>query len=352
MAGLGHKHTMHKSKILAAALFLAVFCGGADFSPVQAQSAAPGNLIEAAKKDGAVVWYTTTSNEDNQAVVNGFNRKYPFVKVQILRTTGEKLRERILTEASAGQNFFDVAVMSGMELGLVKSRNLFQPYRSPEAAVYPSGAKDREGYFTGIYARNFVLAYNKNLTPDKAAPRDWPDLLKPEWKEKLGLEEEEFEWYGALIDYWGREKTVKFMKALAAQKPQLRRGHTLLAQLLAAGEFPVAIVFPQQIEQLKAKGARVEWVRSSDPIVTSINGIAVSAKARHPGAATLFVDFTLSADGQTAIRDRFRVPVRPGIPPAAPSLEQSNLKLHYVAGDMFQKISQYEREYREIFWGK
>jgi iron(III) transport system substrate-binding protein len=317
-----------------------------------AQQRPGANLIDAAKKDGEVVWYTTTSNEDNQAVVNGFNKKYPFVKVQILRTSGEKLRERILTEASAGQHFFDVAVMSGMELGLLKSRSLLQPYRSPEAAVYPAGAMEREGYFTGIYARNFILAYNKNLTSDKAAPRDWPDLLRPEWKEKIGLEEEEFEWYGALVDYWGREKTVKFMKALAGQKPQLRRGHTLLAQLLAAGEFPLAIVFPYQIEQLRAKGAPVAWVRSTDPIVTSINGVALSAKTRRPNAAKLLVDFILSVEGQTAIRDRFRVPVRPGVAPAAPSLEQSDLKLRYVPADMFKKISLYEKEYREIFWQK
>jgi iron(III) transport system substrate-binding protein len=227
-----------------------------------------------------------------------------------------------------------------------------QPYRSPEAAVYPAGAKEREGYFTGIYARNFILAYNKNLTSEKAAPRDWPDLLRPEWKEKIGLEEEEFEWYGTLVEYWGKEKTAKFMKALAAQKPQLRRGHTLLAQLLAAGEFPLAIVFPYQIEQLRAKGAPVAWVRSTDPIVTSINGVALSAKARRPNAAKLLVDFILSVEGQTALRDRFRVPVRPGVAPAAPSLEQSDLKLRYVPADMFKKISLYEKEYREIFWQK
>ena len=112
-----------------------------------AQQRRNDNLIEGARKDGEVVWYTTTSNEDNQAVVNGFNKKYPFVKVQVLRTSGEKLRERILTEASAGQHFFDVAVVSGMELGLLKSRSLLQPYHSPEAAVYPAGAKEYREIF-------------------------------------------------------------------------------------------------------------------------------------------------------------------------------------------------------------
>ena len=93
-------------------------------------------------------------------------------------------------------------------------------------------------------------------------------------------------------------------------------------------------------------------MRSVDPIVTSVNGIALSAKARRPSAAKLLVDFILSAEGQTAIGDRFRVPVRPGVAPAAPALEQSGLKLRFVPGDMFKKFSRYEKKYREIFWQK
>src|SRR6266568_8322682 len=92
------------------------------------------------------------------------------------------------------------------------------------------------------------------------APSTWVLIgPSPRWKGKFGIDEEEFEWYGTMIDYWGREKAVKYMKALAAQQPQLRRGHSLLAQLLAAGEFPVSLVFPFELEQLKRRGAPVDW---------------------------------------------------------------------------------------------
>ena len=199
---------------------------------------AASSEVEKAKSEGEVVWYTTTWNVDNLAIVKAFNEKYPFIRVQILRTTGEKLRTRILAEGTAGKYFADTVGLNAMEMSLLKSKNLLLSYPSPEAASYPSGVKDPDGAFTGMYARNFVIGYNTLMVSKDAIPQDWPDLLDPRWKGKIGLDEEEFEWFGTLVDYWGREKTIRFMKALADQQPQLRRGHTLLAQLLAAGEFP------------------------------------------------------------------------------------------------------------------
>ena len=310
------------------------------------------SLVNNAKQEKEVVWYTTTSAGDNQAIVAGFTKKYPFLKVQVLRSTGEKLRQRVLTETSAGQYFSDVLSVSSMEMGLLKSRNLLQPYDPPEAESYPANAKDKEKSFTAIYARNFVLGYNTAMIPEKDRPRDWPELLDPKWKGKFGIDEEEFEWYGTLIDYWGREKTAKYMKALAAQQPTLRRGHNLLAQLLAAGEFPVAIVFPFEIEQLKRRGAPVEWSNASDPIVTSINVVAHSVKAPHPNAARVFINYILSEEGQTVIKNVSRVPVRPGVKPTVAKLDQSTLKIHYVPADMFKKIAEYEKEFRDLFWKK
>ena len=310
------------------------------------------SLVNNAKQEKEVVWYTTTSAGDNQAIVAGFTKKYPFLKVQVLRSTGEKLRQRVLTETSAGQYFSDVLSVSSMEMGLLKSRNLLQPYDPPEAESYPANAKDKEKSFTAIYARNFVLGYNTAMIPEKDRPRDWPELLDPKWKGKFGIDEEEFEWYGTLIDYWGREKAAKYMKALAAQQPTLRRGHNLLAQLLAAGEFPVAIVFPFEIEQLKRRGAPVEWSNASDPIVTSINVVAHSVKAPHPNAARVFINYILSEEGQTVIKNVSRVPVRPGVKPTVAKLDQSTLKIHYVPADMFKKIAEYEKEFRDLFWKK
>ena len=312
----------------------------------------PSALMTGAKNDKEVVWYTTTSAGDNQAIVAGFTKKYPFLKVQVLRSTGEKLRQRVLAETSAGQFLSDVLSVSSMEMGLLKSRNLLQPYDAPEAEKYPAGAKDRDKSFTAIYARNFVMGYNTSMLAEKDRPKDWADLLAPFWKGKFAMDEEEFEWYGTLVDYWGREKAGKFLRALAAQQPQLRRGHSLLAQLLAAGEFHAALVFPFEIEQLKQKGARVDWSAASDPIVTSINVIALSIKAPHSNAGKLLINYVLSEEGQTIIKNVSRVPLRPGVKPTIAKLDQSALKIHYVPADMFRKVTEYEKEFRDLFWKK
>ncbi len=126
-------------------------------------------LLAGAKQEKEIVWYTTTSAADNQAIVAGFNRKYPSLKVQALRSTGEKLRQRILAETSSGQYFSDIVSASGMEIGLLKSKNLLQPYEAPEAANYPTGARDREKYFTAIYARNFVMEHR--VAPGEGSPQ-------------------------------------------------------------------------------------------------------------------------------------------------------------------------------------
>ena len=326
---------------------LTLFLGGT----AQAQNDL-SSLFNGAKQEKEVVWYTTTSAGDNQAIVAGFTKKYPFLKVQVLRSTGEKLRQRVLTETAANQYFSDVLSVSSMEMGLLKSKNLLQPYDPPEAASYPAATKDKEKFFTAIYARNFVMGYNTAMVAEKDRSRDWPDLLDPKWKGKFGIDEEEFEWYGTLVDYWGREKAGKFIKALASQQPVLRRGHSLLAQLLAAGEFPVALVFPFEIEQLKRKGAPVEWSNVSDPIVTSINVVALSSKAPHGNAGKLLINYILSEEGQTIIKNVSRVPIRPGVKPNVAKLDQSTLKIHYVPAEMFRKIADYEKEFRDLFWKK
>ena len=161
------------------------------------------------------------------------------------------------------------------------------------------------------------------------------------------MDESEVEWYAAMLDYLGAEKGLDFMRALARQNPQLRRGHSLLSKLLVAGDFPLALVHAAEMEEARKNGAPVDWVTTLDPIVTSPSQVAVSSRAPHPHAARLFVDFLLSAQGQTLIRDRGRVPARDDLAPegrpAAP------LKLHYVNPRLAREADRHEKEFREIF---
>ena len=144
------------------------------------------------------------------------------------------------------------------------------------------------------------------MVPQKDAPKDWDDFLDPKWKGKIGMDQEEYEWYAATIKYWGKEKAQKFHRALAKQGVQWNRGHTMISQLMAAGEFPLGIVYAHRIESMKKSGAPVEWVKTADPVFVTLSPVAVAAKARHPNSAKLLMDFILSREAQLVLRNANR----------------------------------------------
>ena len=269
-----------------------------------------------------VVWYTAMNTSDIEPLRKRFEEKHPGTTLTVLRQPGEKIRNRILGEASAGKNLWDVVSFNHLDMGVLEREKLLGSPRAP------------------IYVRQYVIGYNTNLV--KQPPRDWTDLLDPEWKGKLAIDEDEVEWFASMLDYYGRDKGMRFMKALAAQEPQLRRGHTLLSKLLSAGDFPLAIVHAQEMDEGKKAGEPVDWVRTLDPVVTSPSEIAIAAKAPHPAAAKLLVDFILSPEGQSIIRDRGRVP-------AADVKAQSAIKVQWVNPDLSRDYDRYEKEFRDTF---
>jgi len=301
---------------------------------------------EAARKEGEVIWYTAMNTSDSEPLRKRFEEKYPNVRLTILRQPGEKVRARILTEARAGKNLWDVVSFNHLDMDVLDQEKLLASYLSPEAASgFPPGAIHPQGHWSAIYVRQYVIGYNTKSVSGAQAPKDWPDLLQPRWRGKLAIDDDEVEWYAAMLDYMGREKGQAYMRALARQAPQFRRGHSLLSKLLVAGDFPLALVHAAEVEDSKRNGAPVEWVRTLDPIVTSPSQVAVAARAPHPAAARLLVDYLLSAEAQTMMVKRGRVPARIDVMPDMPA----SLKIHYVKPELARDFDRYEREFRDIF---
>jgi iron(III) transport system substrate-binding protein len=304
--------------------------------------------LDAARLEREVVWYTAMNTPDAEPLRKAFRSRYPFLEVTILRQPGEKIRTRVLTEARAGRHLWDVVSFNQLDMDALDQEGLLAAYASPEARTgFPDGAVDPRGHWTAIYVRQYVIGYNTRAVRPADAPRTWQDLLDPRWKGRLAIDENEIEWYGSMLDYLGRDRGLAFMRALARQEPQLRRGHSLLSKLLVAGDFPLALVHAAEMEEEKKAGAPVEWVRTLDPIVTSPSQVGVAAKAPHPEAARLFADFLLSREGQTLIRQRGRVPARTDLAPAG--AQEQPLKLHYVDPKLARDMDRNEREFREIF---
>ena len=273
------------------------------------------SVVQAAKKEGEIVWYTTMSLDQSQQFVDRFLRKYPFLKPSVFRSGGGTLLNRILSEAKGGKYLFDVAHGTGEIVLPLMESNLIAPYNSPERKMIPEDLKDSKDYWTSVYVNSIVLGYNRNLVKKEALPRTYDDLLQPRWKgRKISLDDSYTTFLQGLISVWGKEKAVAYLKKLAEQELVIMRGSTVRAQLAAAGEFPLVIAYANIIQYLTEKGAPLDWV-ALEPAVISVNTVMLGANASHPNAGKLFVDFTLSKEGQEKLWDFQRIPSRSDVEP-------------------------------------
>lgn len=307
-------------------------------------------VVEGAKKEGRIVLYTGMDVEEADVFVGEFGKRYPFLKPEVFRSSGEKVLTRYLIESRANAYRADIFQTSIVQVYQLKKEGLLKKYISEEARVYPQGFRDREGYWNAFYLLTYVIGYNTNLVPPKTVPVSHEDLLNPKWKGLIGLETEEYQWFYHMQQIMGKEKGLDYMRRLAKQDLQMRKGHTLLAQLVAAGEVAMAVVvYANRVERMKSRGAPIDWVRSKGPTITAINAISIPEKAPHPNAAKLFVDFVLSKDGQHLLRDMRRIPARPDVLPDPPSLTKGlNLYPAHPEG-MIENYNETVTEFDRIF---
>jgi iron(III) transport system substrate-binding protein len=287
------------------AFFLVLVLGGS----LKAQSQ-PKEVIEGAKKEGQLVFYSGIPIPDAQAILSALERKYPFIKTTFYRSTGPALVSRIQTEQRAGSHIWDVMNSTGFEPYVLLEQGYFAKYDSPERRVFPEGHKDNEGYWATMYTSPMIVSYNTRLVSSGDLPRDYVDLLQPKWKGRLGLDSSDFEWYANLRKIWGAEKAQKFLEGLKRQEVRLVQGRALLTELLTGGEIAILVNnFLQNAIEAKRKGSPVEML-ALDPVVSAAGLVGINKLAPHANAAKLFVDFVLSKEGQELIVKTDRSSVR------------------------------------------
>jgi iron(III) transport system substrate-binding protein len=307
-------------------------------------------VLNAARKEGRLILYTGMDTEEANQFTKEFTRKFPFIKPEIFRSSGEKVQARFLVEHRAGVHHADIFQTSIVQVYQLKNAGLLAKYSSNESGSYPEGFKDPQGYWTAFYQIPYVIGYNTRQVAPKDAPASYEDLLHPRWKGLIGLETEEYQWFYHLLQIMGRDRGIEYMRNLNAQNLQMRKGHTLLAQLVAAGEVAAAVVvYSNRVERMKNAGAPIEWVRFKGPTITAINAIAIPQKAPHPNAAKLFVDFVLSRSGQNLLRGLRRIPARPDVLPDPPTLTKG-LNLYPARPEgMIESYNQTVALFDEIF---
>ncbi len=305
-------------------------------------------IMEGAKKEGKFLFYTTSSLEVGKKMVDQFHAKYPFIHADVYRTGSQGMLTKVIAEAQSKKYFCDVVMTPGGEGLTLKRKGLYAKYLSPESKFFTDGFKDPEGYWTDAYTTLNAIVYNTKQVSPQEAPTAWTDLLNPKWKGKIGLDTKSFEWFAYMLKLMGQKNGLDFMEKLSAQNPKFYSSRTLMTHMVAAGEISMALVYREDVELLKDKGASVEWA-GIEPLIPSIHPIGIFAHAPHPNAAKLFIDFALSREGQETWVRQYRIPSRPDIKPL-----RVKKTLNILTPD-FTIISDYEKygkPYREIIMKK
>ena len=305
--------------VLAALFSFASVAEGASVEALLAEinklppAARQKRLEDGARQEGAFVYYSISGTELVGAYTKGFMNKYPFIKADFYRGSGNQLVVRTMMEHRMGRLPADVITVGTENVMAMKRAGVWARYRSPEEQFFPRDQYDKDGTFHADSLGLATIAYNHQLVKKEEAPKGYSDLLDPKWRGSLTIDLEPERSLIAWLVAWGEPKTREFVQKLLANGATVRRGHTLQAQLLCAGEFKIAVeIYPDAVLRMNEKGCpgTIVFPNPTPGLAGGNYGIAINAP--HPHAAALFVDFALSADGAKILSGTGRIPRRKG----------------------------------------
>jgi iron(III) transport system substrate-binding protein len=265
-------------------------------------------LSTKARAEGTLTFYTSMATTESGPLAQAFEKKYG-VKVQLWRALSENVLQRALTEARAGRRSMDVVETNATELEALAREQVLAPFDSPYVADLPAWAVPAHRRWLGDRANLWVTAYNTAKLKPAELPTTLEEFAEPKWKGRLSLEATDSDWMFGVVEFMGEAKGLELFRKLAALKPEMRKGHILVAQLVAAGELPICLTaYSANAESIKAKGGPIDWL-PVEPLVGRAQAVALANNAPHPHAALLFADFILSPEGQKLMADMGRVPL-------------------------------------------
>lgn len=265
-------------------------------------------LLEGARREGVVNVYTSLAVQDIMAIGAAFEKKYG-VKVKYWRAAQDKILQRVMAETRSGRFDFDVLQTNDAELEALVREKLLAKATSPHYPDLLPGSVRPHQQWVGVRISMMVQAYNSKLVKKEDLPKTYEALLDQKWKGKLGIEASESDWFGQVVKELGEEKGLKLFRNIAASNGlSARKGHTLLAGLVASGEVPFALTsYSHGVDRFKEKGASVDWYAIA-PSFGRLSGLAISKAPPSPHAAVLLYDYMLSPEGQSILQKAHYVP--------------------------------------------
>ena len=315
-------------------------------SVLYAQSA---QIIEAAKKEGKAVIYGSLESDTMDAILQGF-RKKTGIEAEYWRASATKVMDRAMTEFRAGKTGADAVVAADNVMRLMQKDGYFQKYNSPTNSDFPKDVLDPN---LGPRYRNVVVGvvYNKSALKQNEYPKSLEDLAKPQYKGKIVMPDPTqhtttTQWLASLYKIMGKEKSEKFMRDLAANKPIWVESLLPAAERVASGELPIAITYVKYAYIHGPKGAPVDYIR--DPkLIGDASYITLANKAPHVNAGKAFIDYFLDNESMNMMAKLGEFVNRKGILPPLAGAD----KIGFVEMDDLstKDFAEKKKEYTQIF---
>jgi iron(III) transport system substrate-binding protein len=250
-------------------------------------------LVDGAKKEGELMFYGSIPVADMAILTETFTKKYG-VKVKAWRGDSENMMSRVLNEAKARRYEVGVMVASSSALEPLSREKLLTEVKSPLLADLVAGSVAPNREWASVYLNTFVQAYNTNLVKKDELPKTYRDLLNPRWKGRLAVEAEDYDWFAQVVLGLGEAQGLKLFRDIVATNGiSVRRGHSVMNNMIVAGEVPLGLsAYGFIAEQAKLKGAPIDWF-IIPPLLARPTVAGVSRFAPQPHAAVLFYDFLI-----------------------------------------------------------
>jgi len=270
-------------------------------------SSQDATLIQAARKEAKVVWYTSLAIPSSTAIAHYFQNKYKGIEVEVHRTGSQRVLQRTMQESSAGIKNVDLIHTSDAgHFVLLKDKGLLFKYTPQGVSNFPDGFKDKAGFYYGMRATLSVIAYNPKVVAEKDAPKTWKELLDPRWS---GKEVTAHPGYSgiimthvlALVKTYGWD----YFRDLAKNKLHIVQSANDPAGVVASGERPVGVNGAEYFYYKTLKqGNPIKIVYPKEGVPLVVSPVAIAKDAPHPNAAKLFTEFIFSKESQQLLADK------------------------------------------------
>jgi iron(III) transport system substrate-binding protein len=264
-------------------------------------------LVERARKEGTLVLYTSLATSESVPLTQAFEKKYG-VKVELWRSLSDQIVRRALNEARARRHSVDVVETNAPEVEALAREGVTARFASPYIADIPAWGVPAHRRWIADRVDFFVVAFNTGKVRREELPATYEGFLEPKWKGRIGLEATDQEWLAGLARHWGERRALEFFHRLAAMRPDVRRGHVLLSEMVAAGDVPVSLTnYASNADSMRRRDRPIDW-KPVEPVIGRPQALGLAAFAPHPNAALLFADFVLSPEGQQLFNSMGRFP--------------------------------------------